>query len=54
MQALYKNDYEKFIDYNIVDVDLVIKLEEKMGFIAQVMTMSYEGKINYADSLTTV
>lgn len=54
LQALYKNDYEKFIDYNIVDVDLVVKLEEKMGFIAQVMTMSYEGKINYADSLTTV
>lgn len=54
LHGLYKQDYKKFIDYNIRDVELVEKLEQKMGFIAQVITMAYEGKINYNDCLTTV
>jgi DNA polymerase elongation subunit (family B) len=52
--ALYKNDYQKFIDYNIRDVELVDKLEAKKKFISQVFAMAYDAKISYSDTLTTV
>jgi DNA polymerase elongation subunit (family B) len=47
---LYKNDYQKFIDYNIKDVELVDRLEEKMGLITLMMTMAYKGGVNYSDT----
>ena len=37
---LYKSDFQKFIDYNIKDVQLVDRLEEKMGLITLAMTMA--------------
>jgi len=52
--GLYKNDYQKFIEYNIKDVDLVYKLEEKLKFIEQVFALAYDAKVNYVDTLTTV
>jgi DNA polymerase elongation subunit (family B) len=53
LNALYKNDYQKFIDYNIKDVELVERLEEKIGIISLVLTMSYGAKTNYGDALGT-
>ena len=47
---LYKNDYQKFIDYNIKDVELVDRLEDKMGLITLMMTMAYKGGVNYSDT----
>ena len=29
----YENDFQSFIDYNIQDVEIVDKLEDKMGSI---------------------
>jgi DNA polymerase elongation subunit (family B) len=51
---LYKENYQKFIEYNIRDVELVDKLDAKMGFIGQVFSMAYDAKISYSDTLTTV
>lgn len=51
---LYKNDFQKFIEYNIHDVVLVDKLEEKLKFIEQVMALAYDAKVNFVDTLTTV
>ena len=51
---LYKNNFQKFIEYNIHDVVLVDKLEEKLKFIEQVMALAYDAKVNYNDTLTTV
>ena len=52
--SLYKNDYKKFIDYNIRDVELVDKLDQKLGLINLVYAIAYDGKVNYADTLTSV
>jgi DNA polymerase elongation subunit (family B) len=52
--ALYKNDYTKFIDYNIRDAELVELLEKKMGLLELVFAMAYDAGINFNDSLTTV
>jgi DNA polymerase elongation subunit (family B) len=51
---LYKQDFQKFIEYNIHDTVLVDRLDEKMKFIEQVMAMAYDAKVNYDDTLTTV
>lgn len=51
---LYKNNYQKFIEYNIYDCILVDRLEEKLGFIQQVLTLAYDAKVNYNDTLTTI
>lgn len=51
---LYKHDWEKFIDYNIKDVELITKLEEKMNLIQQVFAIAYDAKVNYQDCFTSL
>jgi len=50
----YTNGWNKFVDYNLVDVDLVDKLEEKMKLIDLVMLMAYDAKCNYTDTFAQV
>jgi len=51
---LYKNNYQKFIEYNIHDCVLVDRLDDKMKFLDQVMALAYDAKVNYNDTMTTV
>jgi len=53
LHTLYQEDFQLFIDYNIKDVELVDRLEEKMGLITLAMTMAYKAKTNYADAFGT-
>ncbi len=54
LHQLYKHDYQKFIEYNIKDVELVEKLEEKMKLIELALTLAYDNKVNYDDVFTQV
>jgi DNA polymerase elongation subunit (family B) len=54
LHQLYKLDYEKFIDYNIKDVELVDKLEDKMKLIDMALAIAYDAKVNYGDVFTQV
>lgn len=54
LHELYKNNYQKFIEYNIRDIDLIFDLEEKLGFIEQVFTIAYDAGVNYEDTLGSV
>ena len=49
LHDLYVRDYQKFIDYNIKDVELIVKLEEKLKLIELGLTMAYDTKTNYED-----
>lgn len=42
------------MEYNIHDVDLVERLEDKMKLIELVFAMAYDAKVNYEDTLTSV
>ena len=53
LHSLYKHDFQKFIDYNIKDVELVDRFEEKMGLISLAMTMAYQAKTNYQETFGT-
>ncbi len=50
----YQKDYQSFIEYNIQDVEIVDKLEDKMKLIELCLTMAYDAKVNYTDVLGTV
>ena len=50
----YTKDYQSFLEYNITDVELVDKLEDKMRLIELCLTMAYDAKVNYTDVLGTV
>ena len=50
----YKNDFQSFIEYNITDVELVDRLEDKMKLIELCLTMAYDAKVNYTDVLGSV
>lgn len=49
----YKNP-QLYVEYNIHDVRLVDRLEDKMKLIELVVAMAYDAKINFCDTLTTV
>ena len=48
-KEFYQNDHQLFVEYNIQDVELVDKLEDKMKLIALHLTMAYEAKVNFQD-----
>jgi len=54
LQTLYKENFQKFMEYNIKDVLLVDKLEKKLGLIELVFAMAYSSKINYIDTFSSV
>ena len=54
LEEFYHGDFQNYINYNIRDVDLVYKLDQKMKFIEQVYAIAYDGHVNFIDSLTTV
>ncbi len=52
LDDLFENDSEKFIEYNIVDVELIVELEAKLKLIELSLTLSYDTKSNYGDVFT--
>ncbi len=53
-KAFYTNDWQKFVEYNIKDVDLVDRLEKKMKLLELAVTMSYDAKVNFQDVYSQV
>ena len=49
LHQLYKLNYQKFIDYNIKDVELIVKLESKLKLLELALTLAYDTKCNYED-----
>ena len=45
----YTHGWEKFVDYNIVDVELVDRMEDKMKLIELAFTMAFDAKVNFVD-----
>jgi len=53
-KEFYENDWQKFIEYNIHDVRLVDKLDDKMKLLELAFTMAYDAKVNYEDVFSQV
>jgi len=50
----YTGNWKKFVDYNIIDVELVDRMEDKMKLIELALTMAYDAKVNYQDIMFQV
>ena len=49
LHQLYKHNYQKFIEYNIRDVEIIVELEEKLKLIELAATLAYDTKTNFED-----
>ena len=53
-KAFYTNDWDKFVKYNIHDVELVDRLEKKMKLLELAVVMAYDAKVNFQDVYSQV
>ena len=51
LDQLFRDDIEKFIEYNLVDVELVVDLDKKLQFIDLARAICHAGHVFYEDFL---
>lgn len=49
LHGLYKENHQKFIEYNIKDVELIVRMEDKLKLLELALTLAYDTKTNYSD-----
>ena len=54
LHELYRTNFQKFVDYNVHDVYLVCKLEEKMKLMEMIISLAYMAKCNFNDVFSPV
>jgi len=54
LNDMWVKDPQKYIDYNIWDVELMDLMDQKLGLIDLTMTIAYYSKTNFVDTLGTV
>lgn len=52
LHQLYRLNFQKFIEYNIVDLDLILELDDKLKLFELALTIAYDTKSNYTDVFT--
>ena len=50
----YKGDFNRFMEYNVRDVELVRKLEDKLKLLELATTLAYSAKVNFMDIFSQV
>ena len=48
-KEFYTKGWQKYVEYNIIDVELVDRFEDKLKLIELALTMAYDAKVNYQD-----
>ena len=54
LHELYRTNFQKFVDYNVHDVVLVERLEEKMKLMEMIISLAYMAKCNFNDVFSPV
>mgnify|MGYP000856087310 CR=1 FL=1 len=54
LNTFYRENHQKFMAYNVRDVTLVERLEDKLKLIELIFSMAYSFKCNYEDMLGSV
>ena len=54
LTALYEQNPQLYLDYNLKDTWLIQRFEDETGLLALVMTVAYGGGVNYNDAFGTV
>jgi len=54
LHELYQTNFQKFVDYNVHDVVLLERLEEKMKLLEMIISLAYMAKCNFNDVFSPV
>lgn len=54
LTTFYKENPQKFVEYNIEDNDLVFRIAKKTGLLEQIMEMAYGALVNFSDVFGSV
>ena len=54
IRDFYRNDFQKFMEYNVRDVELIEMLEGKMKLLELALALAYSAKVNYEDVFSQV
>ena len=54
LNDLYEKNPQLYLDYNLKDTQLIVRMEEETSLLALVMTVAYGGGVNYQDAFGTV
>ncbi len=54
LTALYEQNPQLYLDYNLKDTLLIKQMEDETGLLSLVMTVAYGGGVNYNDAFGTV
>ena len=49
LNDLYRDDIQKFVDYNFRDVEILVELDKKLEYLALTRNISHKGKHNYSE-----
>jgi DNA polymerase elongation subunit (family B) len=49
LDSLFETDIHKFIEYNFVDVKILVELDKKLEYLALTKNLSHKGKHNYSE-----
>ena len=49
LDSLFESDIHKFIEYNFVDVKILVELDKKLEYLALTKNLSHKGKHNYSE-----
>ena len=53
LRNLYNENHQLYIDYNIKDVELIERIDQKMDLITLCLTIAYKAGVNYSDAFGT-
>ena len=53
LRNLYKENHQLYIDYNIKDVELVERIDDKLDLMGLALTIAYKAGVNYTDVFGT-
>jgi len=54
LNALYEQNPQLYLDYNLKDTQLIQRMEDESGLLSLVLTVAYGGGVNYTDAFGTV
>jgi len=54
LHNFYEQNFQKYVEYNIIDTELINKLDDKLKLIDLALALAYDAKLNYVDAYTSV
>ena len=49
LDRLFEEDIHKFIQYNFVDVEILVELDKKLQYLSLTKNLAHKGKVNYSE-----